>query len=375
MYKLTGRSFQSWKRFELPIKGFTIVVGPSNVGKSAILRSLRGVLRNEVSASQIQIGEKDSEVLFESSSPALKLVRNPKTTTYYVGSDEYSKLAGDVPEPVKKMGFGEVQVGSAKLDPIFASQFGPQFLLDLSPSELTAIFGGFASTERLDEGKKLAGQKNSEFSSEAKFLAKEIAREEEVKESLEKLVQELHEVEKLTIKSKAETDSLEEAIKLLEKLVKSKLFVEEHRKIPAELPDVSNLLEILSQGKNLVKLIQSRETSHAIDNILQASSFVPDFYSRLGMRLQVLNQLQDLISRKKRLSQYAQFEFSFSFSDVAVTYPLITEFLFRKKQIDDWKREIAEIENERENEEIQLSKLSNESIECPNCHYLFKREV
>ena len=173
-FKLTGRNFQAWSDFSIPVKGFTVIVGPSDLGKSAILRSLRGVLRNEVSASHVSYGEKDASVTLEVEGEVITLNRSAKTTNYTVGEEEFSKLGGSIPPVIQGLKCGTVDVGGVKLDPIFASQFGSQFMLELGPTELNAIFGMFSSTEKLNSGKKIAATKNAELNATAKYLATDI---------------------------------------------------------------------------------------------------------------------------------------------------------------------------------------------------------
>lgn len=180
-YKISGKHFQSWKNFELSVSGFTVIIGPSDRGKSAIIRALKGILRNEVSANHITFGEKEATVTLQpETGDQIELTRNLKTTLYKIGEEEFSKLAGGIPPDVANLRCNEVDVNGVKLDPIFAGQFDQQFMLDMTPAELNSIFGLFSSTEKLNAGKKVAGAKNTEFNSNAKYLANEIL-ESEVK--------------------------------------------------------------------------------------------------------------------------------------------------------------------------------------------------
>lgn len=174
-FRLTGKNFQSWKQFNLDVNGFTVIIGSSNRGKSALIRALRGVLRNQVQAAHIRKGEKTTEVSLKvGKDPVIKLVRNSSTTNYTVGEEAFSKLGGDVPEPVSGLKLGAISMGSSKLDPIFAGQFDSQFMMDLSPAELNSVFGMFSNTEQLNQGKRAIGQSNAEINSQAKLLATEI---------------------------------------------------------------------------------------------------------------------------------------------------------------------------------------------------------
>lgn len=174
-FRLVGKDFQSWKSFSLDVSGLTVIVGSSNKGKSALVRALRGILRNQVAESHIRRGQKQSELTLEiEDGITASLTRNAKTTTYKVGEEDYAKLAGEVPDPIKDLSVHTINVGSSKLDPIFAGQFDSQFMMDLSPSDLNAVFGLFSSTERLNNGKKAIGVSNAEINSQAKLLASQI---------------------------------------------------------------------------------------------------------------------------------------------------------------------------------------------------------
>ena len=174
-FRLTGKDFQSWKQFDLNVGGFTVIIGSSNRGKSALIRALRGVLRNQVQAAHIRKGEKTTELLFNmSEGPVVQLSRNPKTTAYTVNDEAFSKLDGEVPEPVQALKMNSISMGTTKLDPIFAGQFDSPFMMDMSPADLNAVFGTFSNTQQLNQGKKSIGQANAEANSQAKLLANEI---------------------------------------------------------------------------------------------------------------------------------------------------------------------------------------------------------
>jgi energy-coupling factor transporter ATP-binding protein EcfA2 len=173
-FRLIGKDFQSWKKFDLSVSGFTVIVGSSNRGKTALIRALRGILRNQVQEAHIRKGEKSTEVGLEiDQGPVVSLTRG-KTTTYKIDSKDFSKLAGDVPEDIKALNVHQITVGGTKLDPVFAGQFDSQFMMDLSPQDLNNVMGLFSNTERLNQGKRAIGVSNTEINSQAKLLAQEI---------------------------------------------------------------------------------------------------------------------------------------------------------------------------------------------------------
>jgi energy-coupling factor transporter ATP-binding protein EcfA2 len=178
------------------LDGLTLIVGPTNKGKSSIFRSLKGILRNELDAGFVRNGQDEKmEVTLEvDGMPPIQALRTRKGTTKYVigvGEDgkpkEYKALGDGIPEPMEKLKFGKIKVGDVTMDPIFSEQNKAQFLIDpdrWKPIELNTILGAFASTERLDAGKKEANSRISQHNGEAKTLAEEIREAEERKAKL-----------------------------------------------------------------------------------------------------------------------------------------------------------------------------------------------
>ncbi len=190
--KLSGKNFQPWADFELEIGGLTVLVGPSNKGKSAIFRALKGVLRNELDSDYIRDPKDEPmELTFQIGDTKVQATRNKRGKVKYVINDDeknaYTSLDGTVPPPVKNLLCGEITVGEFTFDPIFGRQNEPQFLLDkkaYKPGDMNAILGAFGGTERLEAGKKEAGSRITDKNGEAKTLASEIRTAEERKSKL-----------------------------------------------------------------------------------------------------------------------------------------------------------------------------------------------
>jgi hypothetical protein len=72
-----------------------------------------------------------------------------------------------------------VEVNGVSIDPIFAGQFDGQFLVGSSPAELNAVLNAFASTERLDRGRKVLAQRVNDTNAQAKALTPQISALEE----------------------------------------------------------------------------------------------------------------------------------------------------------------------------------------------------
>ena len=177
---LTLTDFQGWRNATLKVKGFTVVLGESNRGKSSTARALKAVLRNGVSEGNIRLSTKETRVALSLEDHELEASRARKgSATYVVDGAEFSKLGGAIPPVMGDWGYQPVEVNGVKVDPVFAGQFDAQFLLSSSPAETSAILNAFASTERLDKGRKTLKAKSSEIDAEAKVLGSQIGNLEE----------------------------------------------------------------------------------------------------------------------------------------------------------------------------------------------------
>ena len=60
--KVTVENFQSIKRAEIDVDGFTVITGPNNSGKTALMRAIRGAFQNAPGSAFIRHGEKECRV-------------------------------------------------------------------------------------------------------------------------------------------------------------------------------------------------------------------------------------------------------------------------------------------------------------------------
>lgn len=182
--RLYGKNFQSWADFTLLISGLTVVTGRSDIGKSALYRALKGVLRNELPAEFVRNGQDEPmEVGIELDAHKISATRKRKgSTSYVINGADFAKLAKAIPDELKTLKFNEVVIGEFEVDPIFGRQNSAQFLIDpqtYKPTEVNAILGAFGGTEKLEAGKKEANLRKTQKDAEARTLAGQIREAEE----------------------------------------------------------------------------------------------------------------------------------------------------------------------------------------------------
>ena len=249
--RLSGKNFQAWADFDLSIEGLCVVTGPSDAGKSALFRALKGVLRNELPAEFVRDGQDESlRVEVDYNSHTITAHRSSKgSTKYVIDGKDYAKLAGGVPDALKDLKFGEVVIGDFDVDPIFGRQNSAQFLIDptaYKPTEVNAILGAFGGTEKLEHGKKEANLRKTQKDTEARALAVQIRELEERKALLTTMQTEgqivsngLHRLEKDIRQLETEAYWLENAVRYRQGIVPLRQIMD-----ALVLPDITGLDEL-----------------------------------------------------------------------------------------------------------------------------------
>lgn len=143
MIEIVVTDFQSIGHAELKATGLTVVVGPSNRGKSALLRAIEGVLFNKPGDQFVRRGAAMAAVTVAFSGHTVSWVKGAGANRFTIDGVGYSKVGVKAPDPLQALGFREVVIGARQKDdgrmeggetlrPQVARQFGSDqiFLLD-----------------------------------------------------------------------------------------------------------------------------------------------------------------------------------------------------------------------------------------------------
>jgi len=155
--KIEINNFQSIDhcKLDLPEKAFTCLVGPTNIGKSAIRRALECVLYNKGDANYIRTGAKECTVsLTLEDGTHIKWIRDKKTASYEINGESYSKLSGSVPDILVDKGFKELTLSKEKISVQIAHQFENIFLLNQTGSKITEVLSNLGNLNRIIEANK-----------------------------------------------------------------------------------------------------------------------------------------------------------------------------------------------------------------------------
>lgn len=163
-------AFQSLSDLKLHLDRWTVIYGPSNSGKSALVRALKLWRHNTASSSYVQVGKAFASVDVD----GLVIRRGRGVSEYRIGDDRYSKAGTSVP----------VEVEARMADVQIVEQFDSPFLLSDSPSAAARVLGSLTGVGRLFAASREAQRRLAE---RKKVLALREADLREVEEAAQPL--------------------------------------------------------------------------------------------------------------------------------------------------------------------------------------------
>lgn len=145
------QNYQTSEDVSLEIKGFTVIVGKSNTGKTGLLRAIEGSMFNDTVKGAIRHGAKYTQVTVDYEGVQWVWKKgaghNDYTITTPSGTEEYGKVGFKVPKEIQRAGFREIVVDGNKTRPQMAGWHEPIFLLNKTGKVVTEMM---AAVTRLD---------------------------------------------------------------------------------------------------------------------------------------------------------------------------------------------------------------------------------
>lgn len=139
-----------------PSDGLTVLVGPNNCGKSAVVAALQILAHNENSTYVMRHGEKETRITVWTDDGHEIEWRRKKSggPSYTVDGTLFDRLGGGVPEEVTAaLGLSKVSAGSdgntIEFDLHFGEQKAPVFLIDRPASQAAQFFASSSDAEKL----------------------------------------------------------------------------------------------------------------------------------------------------------------------------------------------------------------------------------
>lgn len=150
--KIRVRNFQSIQKGGVEVKGLTAITGPNNIGKSALLRAVRGVFQNTRGTSYVRHGADKCEVEIDFGDRKVLWEKGPRTKpTYYLDDGKPIHPGQGVPDEVVALGVHPISAGGREVWPQVAAQLSGQvFLLDEPGSVLAEAVANVDRVGRLN---------------------------------------------------------------------------------------------------------------------------------------------------------------------------------------------------------------------------------
>jgi len=149
------RDFQSIEDLSIDVAGFTCVTGPTNIGKSAMVRAMSSALLNKSVVGLVRKGKKFCTVEVD----GLKWEKGERVGRYWVPGEQDENgnpkprdgIGQGQTEVTELMGYRAVKVGDKYITPWLAVQFNPVFLMDDSGPAVTDFISDIAHLKVLQD--------------------------------------------------------------------------------------------------------------------------------------------------------------------------------------------------------------------------------
>lgn len=176
---ISVQNYQSLEDVTIELGGLTVIVGPSNTGKSALIRAVQALCFNQSGNDFLTRGKDKTSIAIETEDHTVKWTKG-KSAAYDLDGQNYSRMGTTVPVDIQNaLGIRRVDVDSLTLYPQFASQFDAPFLLTESSRKAAQVLARITRLDivlsaMIDVKKDLTKTKQT-----IELLAKEIETKEE----------------------------------------------------------------------------------------------------------------------------------------------------------------------------------------------------
>lgn len=138
-----------------PAEGLTVLVGPNNCGKSAVITALQTLCYNERGGFMVRHGETECRVTVETDDGhELQWIRQKKSVRYIINGREVDRLKGSIPDDLHqslRLPLVESADGNGEFNIHFGEQKRPIFLLDQNGRQAAAFFASSSDAALLME--------------------------------------------------------------------------------------------------------------------------------------------------------------------------------------------------------------------------------
>ncbi len=199
-------NFQSHANTKLDFdEGVNVIIGPSDSGKTAVIRALKWIFFNEPSGTDIIKKGEDSAKVTLKLNTGFKIIRGrSKSKNYYEiisPENETQRFEGfglNVPQEIIDLtGINKIDLGNMKKSLNIAEQLESPFLITESPSIKANALGKLAGVDIIDKALGNLSKDIYEINSDRKSIEKEIKDQKDILKNFEYLKDEKVKIERL----------------------------------------------------------------------------------------------------------------------------------------------------------------------------------
>ena len=295
-----------------PAEGLTVLVGPNNCGKSAVVTALQILAYNDNSTYVMRHGEKTCDVtVFTDDGHEITWQRKNNSTSYTIDGKLFDRLRSGVPEELKqslKLNKVDLNTSSDQVDIHFGVQKQPVFLINEPGRTAAGFFAASSDASRLIEIQKVHKERTRSKKQDARRLETET---EQLQNEVNKLaaVDVLAEVLRKCQNNKLELDESEKQADHLRRLIKKiqSLSLQLRRCVRTknELDRLPNVPELAPSRKlaGFVEkarlLVHKKQTFGKLESATHPLTPPPDLFDTKVLR----TKISELVALKRRIGR------------------------------------------------------------------------
>lgn len=381
--RIVLENFMSHRRTVIePAEGLTVLVGPNNCGKSAVVVALQCLNTcDSRSAPFIRHDQKEARVIVETDEGSrIEWIRGKNYTNYKIDGREMTRARRpeDLDEHLK-LAQVESEDGKRSFDLHFAEQKNPIFLLNESGAAAATFFAASSDAAYLVQMQSLLKRKESEARSRKRDLDARIDRQRRQLQAFEPLT-EIESAVKAAQDTYAELSRRREEIAALQRLrfslEEAGLEVEAsqadlHALAPTSAPPVleptDELNRFVRTGEGLTSRVGAGSARTSALRDLAAPPTIEDSYS-LATAIELLARRQKnfgKLSEKTAIS--AEAEKPPEMEDPSALQRIVSELTLRLDLVSKARTVVDSVDLEREAAKAALLEYVEENPSCPVC--------
>ena len=288
--RVSVKDYQIIKQAILDFKpGLTSIIGPSNNGKSSILKAIKSAIYTEPGSTPIRNGAQSYVVGIQDNGHTVIYQKKEGSSKYLVDGQSYSKFGLSTPEEVSNaLNIRELILNGNKTQLNFWNQMDKPFLLDKSAGELFKFI--------LDSGE------NDQLSSVLKAM---VTDRQSLNKEADNLQGQITALEDSIDKQQKESDKLETIIEKANNLIEKKVKFDKLNSLKTLISNYFTLDKQIDEHETNLKTIENKEKIYSkLDLKLFKSKLdiIRDIEDYIQNETQILNLYTDIEDINKKLN-------------------------------------------------------------------------